>query len=101
MNRASRIQTSDDFRHDLTEIVHHLTRTHGFHSPISLAVIDQQGQMLLLTIKTDWVGITVHDPPGVSGLHMSLYTPVHLLLVDGNGRAVKATLMDSGGWLLG
>lgn len=57
--------------------------------------------MLLLTIKTDWAGIVVHYPPEVSGLHMSLYPPVLLLLVDGDGRAVKATLMDTGGWLLG
>jgi hypothetical protein len=78
-----------------------LIRIRGFHWPISLAVIDQQGQMLLLTIKPDWAGITVHYPPGVGGLHMSLYSPIHLMLVDGNGRDVKATLMGTGRWLLG
>jgi hypothetical protein len=57
--------------------------------------------MLLLTIKPDWAGITVHHPSGMIGLAMSLYSPVHLLLVDGNGRGIKATLMDTGGWLLG
>jgi hypothetical protein len=43
-----------------------------------LAAIDQQGEMLLLTVKTDWTGIIVHDPPEVGGLHMSLYPPIHL-----------------------
>jgi hypothetical protein len=57
--------------------------------------------MLLLTVETDWDGIMVHNPPEVDGLHMSLSPPVPLLLIDGNGRAVKATLMDTGGWLLG
>jgi hypothetical protein len=101
MKRTSRAQTSDDFGHNLTEIVDHLIHTGGFHWPISLAVIDQQGQMLWQTLKTDGAGIIVHDPPGVGGLHMSLYSPVHLLLVDGNDRAAKATLMDTGGWLPG
>jgi hypothetical protein len=54
-----------------------------------------------VTIKPDWAAITVHYPPGEGGLLMSLYPPIHLMLVDGNGRAVKATLMDTGGWLLG
>jgi hypothetical protein len=62
MNRTFRTQTSYDFGHDLTEIVDHLIRTRGFHWPISLAVIDQQGQMLLLTIKTDWAGMTCTIP---------------------------------------
>jgi hypothetical protein len=101
MNRTSRTQTSNDFGHNLSEIVDHLMRTSGFHWPISLAVIDPQGQMMLQTIKPDWAAITVHYPPGEGGLHMSLYPPIHRMLVDGNGRAVKATLMDTGGWLLG
>jgi hypothetical protein len=54
--------------------------------------------MLLLTIKIDWAGIMVHDPPEVDGVHMSLYPPLHLLLVDGNGRAIKATMTDTGRW---
>ena len=41
--------------------------------------------MLLLIVKTDEEGIIVHYPPGVGGLHMSLYSSVHLLLVHGNG----------------
>jgi hypothetical protein len=94
-------QTPDDVGHNLTEIADHVTCTRGCHWLLSLPVIDQQGQMLLLIVKTDEEGIIVHYPPGVGGLHMSLYSPVHLLLVDGNGWAVKATLMDTGGWLLG
>jgi hypothetical protein len=76
-------------------------RTREFHWPISVAVIDQQGQMVWLTIKPDWAAITVHYPPGEGGLHMSLYPPIHLMRVDGNGRAMKVTLTDTGGWLLG
>jgi len=57
--------------------------------------------MLLMTIQPDWAAITVHYPPGVDGVHVSLYPPVHLMVVDGNGRAVKATLTDTGRWLLG
>ena len=57
MHRTSRTHTSDDLGHGLSEIVAHLMRTRGFHWPISLAVIDQQGEMLLLTIKPDWAGI--------------------------------------------
>jgi hypothetical protein len=89
------------FGHDLTEIVDHLIRARGCHWPIFLTAIDQKGEMLLLTIKTDWAGIIVHYPPKVGSLHMSLYPPVHLLLVDGDGRTVKATMMDTGGWLHG
>jgi hypothetical protein len=54
MNRAPMTQASDDCGSSLIEIVDHLIRTRGFHWPISLAFIDQQGQMLLLTIKTEW-----------------------------------------------
>lgn len=101
MNRASRTETSYDFGRSLMEIVDHVIHARGFQWPVSLAVIDQQGQMLLLTIKTDWAGIIVHYPPEMDGLHMSLYPPVHLLLVEGDGRAVKATMTDTGRWLLG
>jgi hypothetical protein len=78
-----------------------LIRIRGVQWPISLAVLDQQGQMLLLTIKPDWAGITVHYPRGVGGLHMSLCPPVHRLLVEGDGRGIKGTLTDTGGWLPG
>jgi hypothetical protein len=77
MNRASITQTSYDFGRRLMEIADHLTRTRGFHWPIFLAAIDRQGEMLLLTIKTDWAGTIVHNPPGADGLHMSLYPPMH------------------------
>jgi hypothetical protein len=56
------MQTSYDFGHELTEIVDHLIRRRGFHWPIFLAVIDQQGQMLLLAIKDDKEGIIMRDP---------------------------------------
>ena len=57
--------------------------------------------MVLLTIKTDWDGIILHYPSDMDGLPMSLYSPVHLLFVDGNGRDIKATMTDTGRWLLG
>jgi hypothetical protein len=101
MNRAPMTPASDDFGREPMEIVDHVIRTRGFHWPISMTVIEQQGKMMLQTIKNDWAGLIVHYPPEVSGLHMSLYPPVHLLLVDGDGRVVKATMMDTGGWLLG
>lgn len=57
MNCTSRTQTSYDFGHNLTEIADHLVRTRGFHRPISLAVIDPQGQMMWQTLKTDEAGV--------------------------------------------
>jgi hypothetical protein len=57
--------------------------------------------MLLLTIKPDWAGIMVHYLPGVDGIHMSLYSPVHLQFVDVDGRGIEAILTNTGGWILG
>jgi hypothetical protein len=57
--------------------------------------------MLLLTIKPDWAGIMVHYLPEVDGVHMSLYSPVHLQFVDVDGRGIEAMLTDTGGWILG
>jgi hypothetical protein len=56
MNRTSRTQTSNDFGDNLSEIVKHLMRTSGFHWPISVAVIERQGQIVWLTMKTTRVG---------------------------------------------
>lgn len=54
MNRPSRTQTSDDVGHNLSEIVNQLTHRRGFHWLLCLACIDSEGQMVLLTIKTEW-----------------------------------------------
>jgi hypothetical protein len=45
--------------------------------------------MLLRAIKPDWAAITVYYPPGEGGLHMSLYPPIHLMLVDGRAEAAR------------
>jgi hypothetical protein len=44
------------------EIVDHLMCTRGGHGLISLAVTDQQSQMLWLAIKDDQEGIIMRDP---------------------------------------
>lgn len=62
MNRISRTQTSHDFDHNLTEIGDHRIRTRGFVWPLPPAVIDQQGEIMRLPLKTDEVGIIVHSP---------------------------------------
>jgi hypothetical protein len=59
------------------EIVDHVIRVRGFYWPISLAVIDQQGQMLWLTVKTDEAGVIVHDHSVVGDLDLALSPPMH------------------------
>lgn len=61
MNRASITQASCNVRQGLMAIVDHLTRARGFSWPISLAVINQQSQMVWLTMKTGRVGVSPHD----------------------------------------
>jgi hypothetical protein len=75
MNRAPLAQASHDCERSLMEIVDHVIRTRGCHWPISLAVIDQQGEMLWQTIKIDWAGIIVHDPLEGGAPKMSLCPP--------------------------
>jgi hypothetical protein len=74
MNQTSRTQAHDDVGHHLTERVDHLMRTHGCHWPTSLAAIDQQGRMVWLTMKTDEVGVIVHDAC-VTGVRDLLHCP--------------------------
>jgi hypothetical protein len=103
----SAIQPTFDFGSLLEEILAHVTRRRGFHRPIHLAAIDQDDQMMLWTLKDDPMGgVLVHYPPmaGTSELpylELSLSTPLHLLLVDRDGKAIKATIMATGQWLLG
>jgi len=59
------------------EIVDHVIRVRGFYWPISLEVIDQQGQMLWLTVKTDEAGVIVHDHSVVGDLALALCPPMH------------------------
>jgi hypothetical protein len=63
MHHPSRTHTTDEVGYNRSKIVDHFVRTCGCHWPISLAAIDQQGQMLLLTVRTDEAGATVRDPP--------------------------------------
>jgi hypothetical protein len=59
VNRVSITQASCDVRHSLMAIVDHLMRTCGFYRPISLTVIDRQGEEMLQTLNTDWARITL------------------------------------------
>jgi hypothetical protein len=77
MNHTSRTHASDDFGHHLTEIVDHLTRAGGFAWSISLAVINQQGWMVLLTMKTGMVGVILHDTCVESNLELVRWPPMH------------------------
>jgi hypothetical protein len=77
MNRAPMTQASYDFGRSLIEIVDHVIRARGFYWPIGLAVIDQQGQMLWQTLKTDGAGIIVHYPPVAGALDLALCPPIY------------------------
>jgi hypothetical protein len=76
MNHTSRTHTADDVGHNRSETADHLMRTRGFHWPISLAVINQQGQTLLQTLKTDKAGIMVRYPSEVGGLERANDLPM-------------------------
>jgi len=77
MNRAPMTQTPDDVGHRLTEIADHVTCTRGCHCLLSLPVIDQQGQILFLIVKTDEAGMVVHDHSVVGELELALCPPMH------------------------
>jgi hypothetical protein len=72
MKHPSKAHTADEVGHNRSEIVDHLRRARGCHWPISLAVIDQQGQMVLLTLKTYEAGVIVHDHSVVGDLELAL-----------------------------
>ena len=51
-------------------------------------------------LKTDLAGIIVHNSPRAGAVELSLGVPAHVLLVDRDARALKATMMDTGQWLV-
>jgi hypothetical protein len=102
MAKASMTQTHDDFGHPLWDLLAYLASKRGFQWPILLAVLDQQHQRLLQTVQDDdRGGVVVHYPPVVGYLGAALCPPMHLLLVDRHGHAIKATVMETGRWILG
>ena len=77
MHRAPMTHAAFDVGSRLMEIFNDITRYGRYHGLLSLAVIDLQGQMLWLTLKTDWAGMVLHDPPMAGPLERVRCPPMH------------------------
>jgi hypothetical protein len=88
MNSEPIMQAPLDFGSLLLEILTHLGRNRRFRRPIRLAAIDQEGQVMLQTLKPTGEGVLLHYPDmtGALAFEATLWPPIHLLFVDRDGR---------------